>query len=205
MFRKSSNKTVIALISIFFVIGLANGGCALTKDSVNLEYISQKNVAKVSGADKVTVTVSLEDIRTIKDKVSSKKNGYGMEMAAIVSNNDVAELVKGAITEELQNRGFKVNNDGVIIGIELTKFYNDFKIGMWSGSAAGEVAFNVQVKKADGNIVYAKSITGLDTQKGIQLCSGKNAKAALDGALNDAIAKLMDDESFIEAILKVGS
>jgi len=61
---------------------------------------------------------------------------------------------------------------------------------------------NVQVKKADEDINYVKSITGVHTQKGIQICSGKNAKIALEKALKDAITKLMNDSSFITALLK---
>jgi uncharacterized lipoprotein len=128
-----------------------------------------------------------------------------MEMAAIVSTKDVATLVSDSIIIELRNRGFKVNEGRVTIKIELTKFYNDFKIGFWSGSAAGEVACNVQVKKPDGNINYAKAIAGMYTEKGIQLCSGENAKIALEGALKNAIEKLMQDEDFIKAILQAGS
>lgn len=188
--------------ALLVIIAILASGCALTKECVNLGYIPEAGVSKVDGADLVEVSVNLTDVRTTKDKVSCKKNGYGMEMAAIISNNDVVTLVANAIEDELRNRGFEVTEGSVHVGIELNKFYNDFKIGFWSGSAASEVVMNVQVKKSDGNINYAKSITGLYTKKGIQLCSGKNAKMALEEALKDAISKLMNDSSFIAALLK---
>lgn len=190
---------------LLVIVAILASGCALTKDYVNIEYIPEAGISKVDGADLVEVSVKLTDVRTTKDKVSCKKNGYGIEMAAIISNDDVVALVANAIEDELRNRGFKVTEGSVHIGIELNKFYNDFKMGFWSGSAASEVVMNVQVKKPDGNINYAKSITGLHTKKGIQLCSGKNAKMALEKALKDAISKLMHDSSFIAALLKTKS
>ena len=203
--KKNKLKTTVQGFAFLILVVMIGSGCALTIDQVDLGYMPQQGVAIVNGADKVAVTVTLMDERSTKDKVSCKKNGYGMEMAAIVSTNDVATLVSDAIIIELRNRGFKINEGRVAIKIELTKFYNDFKIGAWSGSAAAEVACSVQVKKPDGNINYAKAITGMYTEKGIQLCSGKNAKVALEGALKNAIAKLMQDEDFIKAILQAGS
>jgi uncharacterized lipoprotein YajG len=204
MMKKQLKRTAPGIALLVLAVALGSG-CAVTKDYVNLGYLPQQGVAKVDGADKVTVAVTLTDARSTKDKVSCKKNGYGMEMASIISKDDVAALVSGAIADELRNRGFKVNGGRVIVGIELTKFYADFKIGFWSGTAAGEAACNVQVKKPDGNINYAKGVTGLYDNKGCQLASGKNAKIALEGALKDVVAKLMQDESFIKAILQAGS
>lgn len=90
----------------------------------------------------------------------------------------------------------------ILAEVELVKFYNDFKTGFWSGDAVGEVVMGIKVKKADGNITYAKSITGTYTETGVQLASGNNAKTALEGALRDAVAKLTKDDEFIKALLK---
>jgi uncharacterized lipoprotein len=204
MMNKQLKTTVHGVAFLILAVALGSG-CAVTKDYVDLGYMPQQGVAKVDGADKVTVAVTLTDARSTKDKVSCKKNGYGMEMAAIISKDDVAALVSGAIADELRNRGFQMNGGSVTVGIELTKFYNDFKTGFWSGSAAAEVACTVQIKKPNGNINYAKAVTGLYTEEGIMVYSGKNAKIALEGALKDAVAKLMQDESFIKALLQAGS
>ncbi len=196
---------IMRSVLLLFTLMLLGTGCALTKDFVNLDYSPQQGVAKVAGAEKVDVSVKMDDQRTRKDRVSSKKNGYGMEMAAIISNNDVAALVSTAITDELRNRGFKIGGNRALVSIELTKFYNDFKIGFWSGSAVAEVVMNVQVKKPDGNIVYAKAISGEHTLKGVQLMSGENARASLNEALKDAVSKLMDDKSFMSALVQSGA
>jgi uncharacterized lipoprotein YajG len=197
-------KTAIQGVALLVVAGVLGSGCAVTRDYVNLGYTPQQGVARIEGADKVTVAVTLTDARPNKEKVSCKKNGYGMEMAPIISKSDVAALVSGAISDELRNRGFKVNGGRVAVGIELTKFYADFKNGVWSGTAAGEVACFVQVKKSDGNISYAKALIGVYDKKGCQITSGGNAKLGLEGALRDVVAKLMQDESFIKALLQAG-
>jgi uncharacterized lipoprotein len=118
------------------IVAILANGCALTEDYVDIEYIPEAGVSKVDGADFVEVSVKLTDMRTTKDKVSCKKNGYGMEMAAIISNDDVTTLVANAIEDELRNRGFKITEGSVQVDIELNKFYNDFKVGSWTGSAS---------------------------------------------------------------------
>ncbi|GIV04258.1 MAG: hypothetical protein KatS3mg077_2126 [Candidatus Binatia bacterium] len=93
------------LVTLGFVVlgsGLASG-CALTVDRIRLDYTPQANVQKMEQADSVIVRVSVDDIRNRKDRVSSKKNSYEMEMAAIVAENDLTELVKYAVNSELQS------------------------------------------------------------------------------------------------------
>lgn len=205
MVQKHARKTVRNWV-VLVIIVISASGCALNKDYVDLEYIPEEGVvSKVDGADLVEVSVKLADVRTTKEKISCKKNGYGMEMADIISNNDVVTLVAKAVEDELRNRGFKITEGSVHVEIELNKFYNDFKTGFWSGSAASEVVMNVQVKSPDGNINYAKSITGLHTKEGIQLMSGNNAKMALEEALKSAISTLMNDSSFIAALLQANT
>lgn len=177
-------------------------GCALTKDYVTVAYIPQANVARISGADKVKVQVSVSDLRSIKDRVSAKKNGYGMEMAAIINKEDVADTLKRALEAELSNRGFAMSNGDVLLLAELSKFWNDFKIGFWSGDAVAELTMNVQIKRADGSIAYSKAVTGGGTKPKIQMASGENAKTALNAALQDAVAKVFSDPALTESLLK---
>jgi uncharacterized lipoprotein YajG len=107
-----------------------------------------------------------------------------------------------SIKTELQNRGFKVDGNGIVLNIELIKFYNDFKSGFFAGDAAGEVIMGSQVKRKDGNLIYNKTITGMYVEKNIQLATGQNAKLALEGALKDAVSKLVNDSEFIWALMQ---
>jgi uncharacterized lipoprotein len=192
----------LPLITGSFLTVLLLSGCALTKDYISLSYMPQSNVSKVVGADKVSVNVEVSDVRTIKDKVGAKKNGYGMEMAPIISQDDVGKTVQNAIEVELKNRGFHVAPGDITVVAELSKFYNDFKIGFWAGDAVAEVTMNIQVKNAEGGIVFSKLIDGQGTNPKIQLASGNNAKVALNAALNDAVAKLFQEPAFTESLVK---
>jgi len=198
---KHLTKYLLLITGSFLAMSLLSG-CALTSATVPLSYVPQTDVSKVPGADKVDVAVEVSDIRTIKDKVGAKKNGYGMEMAAIMAQEDVPETVQKAIEVELENRGFHLATNHLTVVAELSKFYNDFKIGFFAGDAKAEVTMNVQVRNPSGNIVYSKLITGEGLNPNIQLSSGKNAKIALDAALNDAIANLFREQAFIDSLVK---
>ena len=62
------------------------------------------------------------------------------------SEEDVVSLLKRAIELELENRGFHLGAGKVLVFMELSKFYNDFKIGFWAGDAVAELVMNAQVK-----------------------------------------------------------
>ena len=68
-------------------------GCALTVDTIQLDYLARTQSTPYANAPGVTVTVEAEDRRS-EAKVGSKKNGYGMEMAEIVSAENVASIVQ---------------------------------------------------------------------------------------------------------------
>lgn len=200
---KNTLRRVLFAGAAFLAVSFLSG-CALTKDYVSLGYVPQTNVVRVAGAESVPVTVTVKDVRAVKDKVSVKKNGYGMEMAAIIAKEDVAEILKSAIGVELNARGFRLDGGGVALVAELSKFYSDFKTGFWSGKAIAELTMNVQIRKRDGTIGFSKLVNGGGGKERIQLATGSNAKVALDAALRDAVSQLFADSEFIEALLKAG-
>jgi uncharacterized lipoprotein YajG len=191
--------------AFLWVLTFALTGCALTTDTISLEYNSQTHAAKIPGAEQAAVSVDLFDVRKMKDRVSVKKNGYGMEMAPTVAENRVSALVTKALESELIGRGFILRERSARLFVELQKFYNDFKIGFWSGTAEAEVVINTQVKTTEGEIVYSKLVVGSGQVPGIQLMTGENAKVALERALADAIAQLFSDNGLIGAIFKASS
>jgi len=184
---------------LLFLLSLS--GCALTKDHIVLDYTPQQNIENIRGSEKVNLKFNITDARSMKDKVSYKKNAYGMEMAEIISDKDALELVKEAINIELQNRGFNTNGSDIDLNIELIRFFNDFKMGFFAGDASAEVIIGTQVKLKNGNVLYNKTITGKYVEQDIQLATGKNAKIALEGALREAVSILVNDPEFIKALM----
>jgi uncharacterized lipoprotein YajG len=189
------------LTSLLLVMSL--GACALTVDEVNLDYKSRTAAAAVGGADGIQVSVSTNDVRqSNKDRISVKKNGYGMEMAAIVTKQDVPAIVTRAIEDELTSRGFRLGKGPVFVLVDISKFSSDFKTGFFSGKAVGEVMLNTQVRNADGRLVYSKGYAGEHTVEDIQLASGTNAKAAVEGAFSAAVGQMVADPYFLQSLIE---
>jgi uncharacterized lipoprotein len=197
-------KQLLLIAAAITAIASLNG-CAMTKDYISVNYTPQNNVTALAGAEQVSVHVEISDVRSIHDRVGNKKNGYGMDMASIIATNDVLVLVQKAIQDELSSRGFKLSGGDVTVLVELSKFYNEFKVGMWSGEAVAELTMSVQIKKADGNIIYSKLINGEGEKLKIQMASGANAKVALEGALANATVRLFNDPLFVEGLLKAST
>ena len=177
-------------------------GCALTTERITLEYNAQQGVAKVPGAGDVTVDVQVNDVRPDRSKVSSKKNGFGMEMAPILATEDVAMTIRGAVEKELQSRGFKLGADSTVkIGADITRFWNDHKTGFFAGDAVADLNRAVAVKNKKGDQVYTRQIIAQGTEPNIQLMSGDNARLVLNRALENGMKQLFADDAFIAALL----
>jgi len=178
-------------------------GCALTTEQIELNYTQQAGVAKVAGAENVSVNVQVADQRLDKSKVSSKKNGFGMEMAPITAAEDVAVAVRRAIEKELQARGFQLGSDAALVKVaaDITRFYNDHKMGFFAGDAVADLNLSVTVKSKSGALLYAKQIIAQGKEANTQLATGNNAKLALDRALENGMKMLFEDPAFLSALL----
>ncbi len=180
--------------------------CALTVDTIDVEYKPDAAAKVLPDAKSVVVNLDVQDVRTsYQDRVSSKKNGYGMEMAAIVSKRDVRSMVMDAFRTELKLRGFSVGDGPVSVQTKIHKFYSDFKVGFFSGESVGEVTFFVQVQGLDSKPFHANTYTGEGEITGVMLMGGENAKKSIELAFATAVQKVMTDERFIQAILKAHS
>lgn len=192
-------KRVVA--SVLMAWGLS--ACALAVDEVDLAYKPQTNPVAIGGAESVKVQVTASDGRASnRDRIGVKKNGYGMEMAAIVARQDVPKIVAQAIEQDLKARGFRIGKDQVFVLVDVNKFYNDFKMGMFVGQAVGEVMLNVQVMNASGKMFYSKAYPGEHTVPDIMIMNGSNAKEAVEGALGNALARMMGDQYFVQSVIE---
>lgn len=192
------------ILSVASCIALAAlSGCALTTDHVQLSYSQQQGIAQIPGANNVTVNVQVNDHRQDKSKVSSKKNGYGMEMAPILASEDVAITVRRAIEQELRSRGFQLSADAALVQIaaDLTRFYNDHKIGFFAGDAVADLNMSVIVKSKKGELIFSKQIAAQGVEPNTQLASGENARLALNRALENGMKTLFEDQSFLSALV----
>jgi uncharacterized lipoprotein len=204
-------RSRVSVWAIVVVASLAAGGCALTEDHVKLSYRPRANAQRVNEASNVVVAVVVRDERRSdeRDRVSCKKNGYGMEMAAIRSDTDVPGLVRTSVQSELGRRGFRASPGGVTVVVELRRLYNDFKMGFFSGDALAEADLEVSVlapgARDGGPSLFQGRASGVGKNPNIQLTSGENAQAALEDALSEAIWRLFNNPRFVAAILQTGA
>jgi uncharacterized lipoprotein len=202
MFAARWVNTLPRRVALCALLLASLGACALTTDEIDLDYqsITPQNV--VAGTNSVIVQVTAaEGCFSNLDKVSVKKNGHGMEMASIISKQSIPDLVRAAVEEELKKEGFQIGVGPVLVDIELKRFYNDFKVGFFSGNAVSDVTIVAQVKTRGGRIWYARSITGEADEGGVMIFGGNNAKLSLDKAFAACVTHLMSDPNFIQAIL----
>lgn len=180
--------------------------CALTVDTIDVEYKPGAAATVLPDANPVVVNLDVQDVRNShQDRVSSKKNGFGVEMAAIVSKRGVKSMVTDAFRTELELRGFSVGESPVTVRTDIHKFYSDFKVGFFAGESVGEVTFFVQVEGLNSKTFHANTYTGEGEITGVMLMGGENAKKSIELAFATTVQKVMMDERFIQAILEAHS
>lgn len=192
------------LVLLVYVISTLLTGCALTTDHIDLVYVPQLGVSQLIDAASILVGVQVNDQRQDKsNRVSSKKNGYGMEMAPILANEDVTITIRRAIEQELQARGFVISNKALVsIIVDLSRFWNDHKMGFFAGDAIADLNMSVIVKNNNGNLLYNRIIQAQGIEPNTQLATGNNARAALNKALENGIKLLFEDRAFISSLLE---
>ena len=190
---------------IIFLVGLSLSGCALTEATTDIDYKSQASASIIPGAESVAVSVAVTDSRsTNRDRVSVKKNGYGMEMAAIKSSRPVTDIVTGAVEQALVARGFKIAPGAVEVRVELVRFWNDYKTGFFGGKAYADVLLNVQVRNVAGRPIHIRSYNGEGVVEAVANMGGDNAGEALSGALTSVIDSLVSDPAFLQSLKDAG-
>ncbi|HTY66960.1 MAG TPA: YajG family lipoprotein [Alphaproteobacteria bacterium] len=192
------------LVGVVLATGLL-GGCAFTEGQIPVHYVAPPNLEVTDGANTVSVTVKAHDGRVSnRDRIGTKKNGYGMEAARITAKNDIVELVRGAVEQELESLGFKVGPGGLTVNVELEVFYNDFKASLFHLDAVAEVAFSVTALNPDGSIAYSKSYRAVGTNQDIFMATPESAEPALEQALTHAMAGLVQDDNLQKSLVTAG-
>lgn len=192
-------------VFLLIVVSVLLSGCALTTDRIDLSYTPQTGISAIPGASDVTVNVVINDQRQDKsNKVSAKKNGFGMEMAPILANEEIPTTFKRAIELELKSRGFSIGDKTIVsIVADLSRFWNDHKTGFFAGDSVADLNMSIVVKRTNGVPIYSKQIVTQGVEANIQLMTGDNARLALDKALANGIKLMFEDQAFITALMSV--
>jgi len=173
--------------------------CATTEETVPVGYVPAPASAQ-AGAETIQVTVTAVDARTTnRARISTKMNGYGMEMAPIRSKEEVADIVRDALSAEFKQRGYRLAAGGPKVEAKVATFYSQYGVGILAGKAVATVDLTVTVTSPSGAEVYKRVLNG-KSEKSVQIFNGKNAAAALSAALADDFKTLFADEVFTKAL-----
>ena len=173
--------------------------CAMTEDVVPIAY-APVDVERVPGAEMIQITVSAIDARDEhRDRIATKINGYGMEMAAIRSDREVVAIVREALIAELRGRGYGQGEAGPRIEIRIDQFQARFRDGSLVGRAEAEVGLEVTVISSSGVKVYGRDLKA-KSKRPAQVANGRNAALVLGDALAIDLKALFADERFLRAL-----
>jgi len=186
------NLVFLAMIALL-------AGCATREDTVSIAY-APTSAARIANAQPVALTVV--DGRTAdRSRISTKINGYGMEMAAIRSAQDVSEVVRQAALKEFGQRGFDIEASGLGVTLTINRFYNQYSTGFFAGNADGAANLTVTVTDKSGSKIYENSYSGV-SKKAATLANGSAAAESVAIALNDAFHKMFGDDAFVAVLTK---
>ncbi len=182
-------------------LALLVSGCALTTDKIDVPYQQLGAVSTMAGASAASVSVTAQDGRTShRDRVGTKKNGYGMEMAPIVATNDIPQTVASAVEQTLRAEGYRTEPGHAALTVDVLNFYNDFKVGVFTGDAVADVELMVTVRDPANTIVFTRTYDGSGKEADIMMASGSNARAALIKALQNCVNSMVSDQTLHAAI-----
>ena len=172
-------------------------------DNISLDYTPVIENSPVKDAHLVNVDVKVIDNRRGGKDVGRKKDTHGIELGSIRVEGDLSEKISEMVKSSLRAQGFNLSPGNFTLEIELQKFYNEFTHQFFGSRGVAEAVFGVQLKTRDGQIVYSKTIIGLGENDDVYIHSGKNAKIALQDALQDALNKLFHDQHLAQILLKM--
>lgn len=193
------------------VVFLLNGCNSLSP--VGIHYTPQPNVAAVPGANQSSVHVEVLDLRfdyTLgRLEISDTLGTNATEV--VLTTNDVVPVLRDAIKSELANRGFKLSDSGVLLVVDLEKFWavlnrNSsvkhyvFEPRTFLNKAEAELTLSAQIRKSDGTTAYSKTFTG-NAEKPDADLNTATAEAVLNDALKDSLAQMFADPPFADQLV----
>ena len=95
---------------VILLIATLLPACAFVDEHVQLEYQDLPAVSN-SAANQGTIFLSLfEDQRADKSKIGVVKNGYGMETAKVLTDDNPAVWITNTLKGNLERTGYKVSS-----------------------------------------------------------------------------------------------
>ena len=184
------------------VLAVMVTGCAFSEDIIEIGYKPAAQATPREDAKILSVRVEPQDRRTDqRDRVSVKKNGYGMELAPIRSSRPVPEVVKRALEQELTAQGYPVQSNGRPIRVSVIRMYSDYRLSFFSADAQADIILHVEVPGGG----FSRTYPVQHTEPNFVIVTGEGAQKALEAALSAVVAAIMADGDFHKAIQRAAT
>jgi len=171
--------------------------CALTDAALKVEHDTAVNITgPISEATSIAFSApQLEDARLDKARIGFKKNGYGMNMADITSEQPVDVIVENAIIDAIKDNGHTVVDDGQVrITGSVDRFWFETDMNFWSVEFIGDVQCTLDfVDSKTDTSIYRSSYSGTYKEK-----TGGGYVKTWTEVMGKAIDKLIEDIVFDE-------
>ncbi len=186
-------------LKLVFVAAIVQtlGACAFHTEEVDIKYGAPQSAAQVPGANGVAVSVTTLDERVAnRDRISTKRNGYYMPLAPILSSRDVAEIVRESVESEFRAQGYRIETGGRTIEVKLMTFYTEMGFG-----AHASVNALVSVKAPDGTVLASMPMMGDDSSALIIANLAVFAREHLERALRKFALAVAEDSTIRTALI----
>lgn len=171
--------------------------CALTDSALQVEHDPAVNITgPISEAGGIAFSApQLEDARLDKARIGWKKNGYGMNMGEITSEQPVDVIVENAIIDAIKDNGHTIVDVGQVrITGSVDRFWFDTDINFWSVEFIGDVQCTLDFIDSKTNTsIYSSSYSGTYKEK-----TAAGYVKTWTEVLGKAIDKLIEDIVFDE-------
>jgi uncharacterized lipoprotein YajG len=189
---------LLALVGATLLIS----GCAFKDQKLAIEYTSDGVKSNKSGAICLN---KFTDVRADKSRIGIVKNTLGMEIANIITDQDITILVSQALKEELLNLGYKVDlvnvkykdgqgfsNNCTFIDGKIQNFFVEPEFGLMAVDGKSVITVNMIIVNPSGK-VYKKTYSSNGESRSYVGGFASLFKESMDDALTKIIKDMKSD------------
>ena len=195
---RTALQRAAALLLAFILLA-----CSAQSLPLSLTYTPDHVLQAVSGAESVYVEVAVNDSRP--DKITLGKLSAGIVSIALITHDDVAQVVKSGVESEMINRGFEVGPGNALVIIDLDQIEvlttQPFMSSQPTNVARAAAIMSVQVKGKTGATLFSTQMSGAASLTTHDETASAVSQRALDYAIDNAIRNLVTDPAFVKALL----
>jgi uncharacterized lipoprotein YajG len=196
MQRKTSIAAKVAVLASAVMLT----GCAFVPDTVHTSFKESKDVAQISEANLVKVSITIKNNKKHGNVVSVTKDAYGIKMANVYMA--VKRDFRKAIITALKERGFEISESSPISMIlDIDTFYFEAHPGFLSGSQTGEARVEVTIARGNDR-EYKKTFVYDFDKKGLESVFTQYRHQAAQKMLSIIVTKIVTDPQVIDALFK---